>query len=76
MPIYEYRCAQCGHEFEELIRNSGEESKLLCPKCAAPEVARRLSVFAARGGGSEDTRLSGAGCGKCAEQGSCPFSRP
>ncbi len=76
MPIYEYHCARCGHEFEELIRNPREESKLLCPRCAGTKVARRLSVFAARGGGLESPHSPGVGCGKCAEQGSCPFSKP
>ena len=75
MPIYEYRCAQCGNAFEELIRNPCEESKLLCPKCASPQVTRYLSVFAARSGGSKSPHLPEADCGKCAEQGLCPCSK-
>ncbi len=30
MPIYEYSCTACGHEFEELVR--GDE-KPVCPSC-------------------------------------------
>lgn len=75
MPIYEYHCSGCAHTFEELIRNSREEARLLCPQCASSEVDRHLSVFSARGGRVENTHVPGSGCGKCSEQGSCPFSK-
>ena len=45
MPIYEYACKKCGHEFEELVR-AGEQPP--CPKCGeARKVERKLSTFAA-----------------------------
>lgn len=44
MPIYEYVCGQCGHEFEFLVR--GEE-KPSCPACGAEDLNRQLSVPAA-----------------------------
>ena len=30
MPIYEYACKSCGHEFEELIRGNEQPA---CPAC-------------------------------------------
>lgn len=41
MPIYEYRCADCGHEFEKLVRRGIVPA---CPSCGAARVERRLSL--------------------------------
>ena len=37
MPIYEYRCPDCGQEFEEIVTSSSQT--VVCPKCEseAPE---------------------------------------
>ena len=32
MPLYAYRCTQCGHRFEK-IQNFNSEQELVCPKC-------------------------------------------
>lgn len=32
MPLYEYRCTQCGHRFEK-IQSFGAEPEKECPKC-------------------------------------------
>ena len=32
MPLYAYRCTQCGHRFEK-IQNFSAEPELVCPKC-------------------------------------------
>ncbi|MFN0179215.1 MAG: FmdB family zinc ribbon protein [Gemmatimonadales bacterium] len=41
MPIYEYRCDQCGKAFEELVFAS---TKVACPSCRATRVTKQLSV--------------------------------
>jgi putative FmdB family regulatory protein len=51
MPIYEYRCTQCGVEFEELLLSRAEEKDVRCPTCGAAEVSRELSVTAAMSNG-------------------------
>jgi len=33
MPIYEYKCQDCGTKFEKLVRNSSVETGLECPSC-------------------------------------------
>ena len=43
MPIYEYRCRRCGHDFEKYVH--GSSPAVACPSCAAGEVTRKLSVF-------------------------------
>ena len=32
MPLYPYRCTQCGHSFEK-IQSFSEEPETVCPKC-------------------------------------------
>jgi putative FmdB family regulatory protein len=42
MPIYEYRCRQCSHQFERLVRH-GEQ--VTCPECSCPELQRLFGTF-------------------------------
>jgi putative FmdB family regulatory protein len=50
MPIYEYRCESCGHEFEQLIRTGDTPA---CPSCKGQSLARLLSHVSMS---SENTR--------------------
>ena len=52
MPIYEYRCRGCGHEFEEWQKISDKPIRK-CPKCAARRVEKLVSMtsFQLKGGG-------------------------
>jgi len=47
MPIYEYRCQDCGARFEKLVRNQSEQPELVCPECGRRHLTLELSVFAA-----------------------------
>ncbi|MFO8033929.1 MAG: FmdB family zinc ribbon protein [Candidatus Bipolaricaulota bacterium] len=44
MPIYRYRCEQCGEEFRELVA-VGDGASVRCSACGSPKVMRRLSTF-------------------------------
>jgi putative FmdB family regulatory protein len=72
MPIYEYRCEKCNHEFEELIRNDKQQAELACPQCGHKQVSRKLSVFAARE--AQAAPPPAGPCGQCEQQGGCPYS--
>jgi putative FmdB family regulatory protein len=52
MPIYEYRCDKCEHEFEAEQRIT-EEPLRVCPKCRARKLRRLISQtsFVLKGGG-------------------------
>lgn len=63
MPILEYLCEQCAHQFETIVLGSKEPQ---CPACESKQLARRLSVFAV--GGARDTFASDMPVGAC---GSC-----
>ena len=45
MPIYEYKCAKCGHRFSLLEPMGEPHDAKECPKCGAKETNRVLSVF-------------------------------
>lgn len=51
MPIYEYRCSECGHEFEK-IQKVSDRAVRTCPVCKG-RVERLISVssFTLKGGG-------------------------
>jgi len=51
MPIYEYRCARCGHVFERLMRPAAEAGA--CPACGGEDLERLFSLPSVR---SEQTR--------------------
>jgi len=42
MPVYEYRCGKCGHEFEELQRITAAPIRK-CPQCGKHAVERLIS---------------------------------
>ncbi|MBM4425130.1 MAG: zinc ribbon domain-containing protein [Chloroflexi bacterium] len=49
MPIYEYECADCGEEFEKLVKLSEAAAKPECPNCGGKHTQKRLSTFASHG---------------------------
>lgn len=72
MPIYEYACQQCGHEFEALVRPSTVPE---CPTCHSTHLEKQLSVFATAGSEPEPALASGP-CGSCGHPegpGACRF---
>jgi putative FmdB family regulatory protein len=63
MPIFEFRCPSCGHQFEELILGSSESVGVHCPKCQREGVEKMLSVFSSGKNTSDLSSHAGAGCG-------------
>ena len=39
MPLYEYRCKNCGHEFE-IQQSMSEDSLTVCPNCGEPQLRK------------------------------------
>ena len=64
MPIYEYVCEACGHEFDAIQKFSEKPIKE-CPKCGKKKAKRKLSASAFHLKGSgwyvTDYKKSGAG---------------
>ena len=44
MPIFEFKCEECGKEFERLVFSSDSE-KPGCPACGSTNTTKEFSVF-------------------------------
>ncbi len=63
MPIYEYRCQSCEHEFEILQALGADAAELDCPGCGERRLARQHSTFAASAASSAaSTACAQPGC--------------
>ena len=67
MPIFEFRCAGCGHIFEKLfMSSSNEEADLSCPECSCEAVERvvsRASYTVGAGPGGNQPKITAKSCG-------------
>lgn len=62
MPIFEYRCTNCGTSFEHFTQRAKDAQQPECPKCGGRQTERILSAFSSRAS-------SGGGCGSAASGG-------
>lgn len=67
MPIYEYHCNECEHDFESLVFGKDEPKE--CPSCLGKKIERQMSVcgFLSKGSGGETGKASAStsGCSGC-----------
>jgi putative FmdB family regulatory protein len=49
MPLYDYRCRECGTTFEKLRSIKDADRELECPECHSAKVERQLSTFSSGG---------------------------
>lgn len=66
MPIYEFKCKDCGAVFEHLQLSSAAKQPN-CPRCQSGQLEKRFSNFSTPKGGT----FCPAGCG---ESGCCGHS--
>ena len=62
MPIYEYECADCGHQMQALQKMSDDPLKD-CPACENPALSKKISAagFRLSGGGWYETDFKTGG---------------
>jgi putative FmdB family regulatory protein len=62
MPIYEYKCAECGHVLEA-IQKMSDDPLTQCPECSKPALQRLLSAagFQLKGTGWYATDFKNSG---------------
>ena len=56
MPIYDYKCSDCGHQIE-VIQKFSDEPKTLCIECGKETLKKMVSApsFRLKGGGWYET---------------------
>ena len=69
MPIYAYRCRDCGKEFSTLVM-SGETP--VCDSCASADLEQQLSLIAAPNKGGESAPEMAGSCDGMGGCGACP----
>jgi putative FmdB family regulatory protein len=70
MPIFEYRCEDCGTKFEKLIRPSSDAPA--CPSCGQSHLRQELSTFAAHSSvASKSAPAPSCAPGGCCGGGAC-----
>ena len=52
MPIFEYRCQECGTKYEVLHKSAENQNDIICPKCSSSNNKKLLSTFSASMGDS------------------------
>ncbi len=58
MRLHEFRCQNCGKEFEEFLSSRSEQPA--CPSCNSSEVKRLLSAVKQSGSSKESAPLGSA----------------
>ncbi len=73
MPIFEYRCDDCGSQFEKLVRQASGAIELSCPSCGKRNLTQQLSTFAAHSGSGKTGGDVEPACptGTCCSPGFC-----
>ncbi len=71
MPIFEYKCQQCGHVME-VLQKSRKATKQTCAECGGTDMKKLLSGFAVRQGSSSSPACDSCAAGPACGQGMCP----
>ena len=75
MPIYEYRCASCGHQQEFLLKVS-DAPLTVCTKCGKPSFSKMVTAagFQLKGSGWYATDFKSSGAKPAAKPADAPKS--
>jgi len=46
VPLFEYRCNECGRRFSLLLGVTGEKAELRCPRCGSRKATKLISRIA------------------------------
>ena len=67
MPLYEYKCEECGTLFEKLVSHA--ESQVVCIQCQSKRIKKQFSVFAASVSHGRPGDTPSSPCGSCESPG-------
>ena len=64
MPLLEFTCGSCSHQFEELV-SRGETPA--CPECGATRLEKLVSTFGVGSGAPDPAPMPMPPCGSCGD---------
>ncbi len=70
MPMFEYRCAECGH-VTEFLETADARGTHACEECGSKKTEKAISAFSAR---MAPTAGPAPKCASCESRGSCPMA--
>lgn len=75
MPIREFRCGQCGANFEKIERASQAAEQVVCPCCGSRDLEKKLSSFSTQSGGSTQDSAPMSHANACGMGNMCCMNR-
>lgn len=75
MPLYEFRCEDCGKLFEKLV--SQADTPVSCINCQSMQVKKQFSVFVTKGSDIREVDTPPGPCNSCdmSGRGVCGFNQ-
>lgn len=70
MPLFEFVCNQCEHDFEELLHSVSNITEVTCPGCGSEDVSKKISAFASRSSGNNRLSLNSNSSSRACSTGS------
>ncbi|WP_425061076.1 FmdB family zinc ribbon protein [Sporomusa carbonis] len=66
MPIYDFKCNECGRQFDQLCRLNWEGT-IKCPSCSQSNITKVISLISSHGRSTADNcgSCSGKSCSSC-----------
>lgn len=68
MPLYTYKCKECGEKFDLLVGVTLEKTEFKCKKCKSKNIEKTLEAFSV-GASNPKSGSSGSSC----PTGTCPI---
>ena len=65
MPVLDFKCLKCGFKFDELVKNTQNNSQVVCPKCGADNPSRVYEGNCYQSGSKGGCSGPCAGCSGC-----------
>jgi putative FmdB family regulatory protein len=62
MPIYEFKCQNCGRVFDKLVRSASTQYEVECPECRSKDCKKAISLCCASGSRDSGAVASASSC--------------